>query len=315
MSSAENPNIHRYLDDAFADVSMNAELRDLKEEIRSNLAERVAELTGQGATPADAAARAIDEFGDLGEVISSVQSGQGAEPLSKAATQAQAFAVNKVTPRPGFVIGTVILALVAVASLLWFILILAGSNPGAGDAGTGPAAAVLAGFAATLSIGAITAWSLRQETSQDHPVPLRRALGYGAGAAAAVAGLFLMSLVVLAGMGLLFAGAFVLLGAVVIFIKLGLSQSNRKKAWAREVQRDYQGMDRFSQDPVAAARFGIYTAVIWLVALALFVWLSFTAGFAYSWLALLAGLVVFMLVLARMLFPSGEGSLHKSKEK
>ena len=312
MSSAENPNIHRYLDVAFAGVAMNAELQDLKEEIRSNLAERVAELTGQGATPVDAAARAIDEFGELGEVIASVQSGQPAGPSSVAANQAQAFVANRITPRPGFVIGTVLLSLVAVASLLWFVLIL-----GTSDSGTGSAAAVLAGFAATLSIGAITAWSLRQETSQNYPVPLRRALGYGAGAAAAVAGLFLMSLVILAGMGLLFAGAFVLLGSVVIFIKLGLSQSNRKKAWAREVQRDYQGMDRFSQDPVAAARFGIYTAVIWLAALALFVWLSFTAGFAYSWLALLAGLVVFLLVLARMLFPSGTSrrSSNDSEEK
>ena len=60
--------------------------------------------------------------------------------------------------------------------------------------------------------------------------------------------------------------------------------------------------DRFSQDPIAAARFGIYTVIIWVVAITLFIVLSIAVGFVWSWLALVAGLVVFFLVLTRMLF-------------
>ena len=63
--------------------------------------------------------------------------------------------------------------------------------------------------------------------------------------------------------------------------------------------------DRFSKDPAAAARFGIYTVVIMVVSVAVFVILSLTVGFVWSWLALVAGFVVFFLVLARMLFPAG----------
>ncbi|WP_104091608.1 permease prefix domain 1-containing protein [Arthrobacter sp. GMC3] len=303
MSHAEYTNIHRYLDEAFTGLEMTADLQDLKEEIRSNLAARVAELQTDGTSAEQAAATAIEELGDVQEIIG----GESEVPVSVPATHAGAFALNKVTPRSGFVIGAVLLSLVAVAALLWFALVLV--------SGGSAAAAVLSTVVLWLTAGILTTWSLRQETSQNYPVPRRRALGYGASSAAAVAGLTLMAMVSTAGMGLVVAGAFVLLGSVVGFIKLGISQTNRKKPWIRAVQRDYQAMDRFSQDPVAAARFGIYTAVIWIIALALFVLLSFTVGFAFSWLALLGGLVVFMVVLARMLFPAGEGAAQQTKQK
>ena len=42
--------------------------------------------------------------------------------------------------------------------------------------------------------------------------------------------------------------------------------------------------------------------IIWVIAIALFVVLSIGVGFVWSWLALVAGVVVFFLVLTRMLF-------------
>ncbi|MGP9502246.1 hypothetical protein ACT3TS_08525, partial [Specibacter sp. AOP5-B1-6] len=91
----------------------------------------------------------------------------------------------------------------------------------------------------------------------------------------------------------------------------GATQTNRKKPWARAAARQYRVQDRFAQDPVAAARFGIYTVVLWLLAFAAFVVLSMTVGFLWSWLALLAGLAGFMVLLARMLFPDGRANAHK----
>ena len=41
MNAIDNPNIHRYLDEAFAGIAMTPEIQDLKEEIRGNLAARV----------------------------------------------------------------------------------------------------------------------------------------------------------------------------------------------------------------------------------------------------------------------------------
>jgi ABC-type uncharacterized transport system permease subunit len=68
------------------------------------------------------------------------------------------------------------------------------------------------------------------------------------------------------------------------------------------MQRHIEAGDRFTKDPAAAARFGIYTMVIFIVALAAFLTLGFTVGWAWSWLALVAGLAAMMLTLARMLF-------------
>ncbi|MCU6480898.1 permease prefix domain 1-containing protein [Arthrobacter sp. A2-55] len=315
MSSAEHSNIHRYLDDAFAGLPMNAELQDLKEEIRSNMQSRVAELEGQGVAPAAAAATAIDELGDVRAIIG--DSGAGTNEGSNAGSNGRtagtvaehlaAHAANKVRPRPGFVTGTVLLSVIALAALLLFVLVL-------GDHGS-PAPAVLFGFALAMCAGAITAWSLQQETSQNYPLPRRRALGYGAAAAAAVVGLCLCALVAVAGTGLLVAGIFVVLGATVGFIRLGLSQTNRRKPWVRAMARDYQAQDRFTQDPVAAARFGIYTAAIWILAIAVFIWLTFTLGWGISWLALLTGLALFLVVLARMLFPAGEAERRQAKRE
>ncbi|MEP6842341.1 MAG: hypothetical protein ABJA11_02390, partial [Pseudolysinimonas sp.] len=103
-------------------------------------------------------------------------------------------------------------------------------------------------------------------------------------------------------LGLLAAGIILTLAATMAFIALGVTQTNRLKPWALAQNRQYEVEDRFSQDPVAAARFGIYTVIIWIAAIALFVVLSIAVGFVWSWLALVAGVLVFFLVLNRMLF-------------
>lgn len=303
MSGAGHSNIHRYLDEAFAGVAMTAELQDLKEEIRSNLLARVAELKVAGVPEGEAVATAVAELGDLGELIGQDTAGVAGDPASPAVVQAREYSRNRVKPRSGFVIGIVLLSVVALAALLLFVLVVGTSG--------GAATAVLAGFSLAVSAGAVVMWSLRQETSQNFPVPPRSALSYGAATAAAVVGLALCSLVGAAGTGVLAAGIFVVLGSVVGFIKLGISQTNRKKPWVRAVQRDFEGQDRFSQDPASAARFGIYTGVIWIVGFALFVVLSFTVGIAWSWLALLAALAATLVVLARMLFPANAHAAQK----
>jgi hypothetical protein len=135
-------------------------------------------------------------------------------------------------------------------------------------------------------------------------MPNGRAIGYGlaAGALAGGLGAGVIYLWHPASLGLLATAIILILGAVIAFIALGVTQTNRLKPWALAQNRQYEAEDRFSQDPAAAARFGIYTVIIWIVAIALFVVLSIAVGFVWSWLALVAGVVVFFLVLTRMLF-------------
>ncbi len=300
MSGAENPSIHRRLDEAFGGVTMTPEAQDLKEEIRGNLAARVNELAAGGLDGPAAVSQAIDELGDIRELVGEV-AGPGRAAGARAANAAlDARLLHRVRPKPAYVVGVVIASIAIAAGLLFMVLGATGVLP----LPIGP----IIGFAGVASTGAawIVGGTLAHETTSNYPVSKDRAGGYFFATLLGVYGLAVGGLVALGALPV-WVVVFAALGvvaAIVLFAFLGATQTNRKKAWAREAAREYQGQDRFSQDPVAAARFGIYSAVIWIVAFGLFTGLGFMVGFGISWLALLAGLAVHMIVLARMLFPS-----------
>jgi hypothetical protein len=164
---------------------------------------------------------------------------------------------------------------------------------------------LLLGIGAT-AVGLIVGDSLVQETTANHPMPTGRAGGYALASFLSLYGLGFAGLVAVGTLplwGIVFA-AVGLVAGVVLFSFLGATQTNRHKAWVRQAQREMTVPNRFEEEPESAARFGIYTAVIWIVAFAVFVVLSFTVGWLWSWLALLGGFVVMLLVLAQMLFGS-----------
>ncbi|MCK9795188.1 permease prefix domain 1-containing protein [Isoptericola sp. 4D.3] len=303
--------VHRLLDQAFAGVELTPEVQDLKEEIRANLEARAAELQASGAAPDDAARRAFDELGDLSALVEdaagapeapgALRPGRAPRPVLAAgyASTAQAMLANKVRPKPGFVLGVVIAAMVLLAAL-----VVAGLDAAAVLVLPAVATAAILLTAASAA-GFVVGLSLSQETTTNHPLPSGRAGGYYLATSLAVFGLLLALFTVL---GTFFswvyavAGVLVVLGAI-LFVGLGVTQTNRKKAWFREVSREHGAVgDRFDRDPDAAARFGIFTSVIWMTSFVAFAVLGFTVGWAWSWLALVAGWIVFMLLLAKMLF-------------
>ena len=298
MNNADYSSIHRYLDEAFAGIEMTPETQDLKEELRGNLGARVAELEARGMDASTAATTAVNEVGDIRELVDSLDLADPTGAAPRATSPADAVKLNHVRPKPGFVIRTVLLSLAVVASATLITL----SALGVLDWPLLAQVAVAVVFAVT--IGVIVADGLVQETSQNYRLPTGRALSYGAAALAGGLGISLAGLFFgdTAQLWPLFVGLPLAIASLVAFIALGVTQTNRMKPWARTMQRQYEAADRFSQDPVLAARFGIYTVVIWVLAFALFIVLSITIGFAWSWLALLSGLAIFMFTLARMGF-------------
>ena len=112
--------------------------------------------------------------------------------------------------------------------------------------------------------------------------------------------------------GLLVAGGALLLTSAVAFTYLGVTQTNRHKPWVLRMQREHEEIgEAFGSDPVAAARFGLYTAVIWLAALAGFAVLTFTVGWKWSWLALLGGILLMLITMARTMFRSRPSDRHR----
>lgn len=289
ITGGSDTDVHRLLDQAFAGIEMTPERQDLKEEMRANLMARVAELKAGGLTGGAAARRAVEELGDVHVII------DGTEPA--AAATAARWQHQRVRPRPDFVLRTVLLSALGVAGLA--VTALAAT---AGGVPLGGQVAAVLGVA--LAAGAVTADALCQETTSNHPMPGRRAAGYGVGVLLAVAGLgggwlYLRD----GGLGWVIAGAVPVLVAVGLLSYLGATQTNRHKEWVVRMQESHASVgDRFTEDPAAAARFGVYTAVTWLLAIVGFVVLTLTVGWIWSWLAIVGGVVVMMIMLARMLF-------------
>lgn len=293
MTTTVDASIHRALDRAFAGAPDSAEAQDLKEEVRASLMARAAALEATGLAPAEAAARALAEWGDLHDVVAD---------LAGSPQRPAAVTVPRVRPRPSFVVRVALVSVAAAAAVSTLALIAAGVL----DVPLGITAALA--VAAGLTTGTVVADSLRQETTTNHPLPTGRALGFGAATVATVTGLGLAT-PALAGddrlWPVLVAGGLVVAG-LVGFLVLGTTQTNRHKAWTVEAGRQAAGDDRFSREPEVAARFGVYTVVLALVAVLAFVVLTMTVGLAWSWLAPAVAVPVFFLLLARMLFRSGD---------
>jgi hypothetical protein len=289
--------IHRLLDEAFAGVELTPDVQDLKEEIRFNLSARTDELEASGLSRDDAARRAIDELGDVRELMDELPASAPRSPWGGPP------AGERVRPKPAFVVRIVIASAVTVGALLTALLAALEVIP----LPIGPILGLL-GFGATAA-GWIVGDSLAQETTTNHPMPDKRAGGYYLATSLVIVGLGLAGLVLLGTIPIwcvIFAVLAFVVG-IVIFAFLGATQTNRHKAWVLRNTEHYNDIgDRFTEDPASAARFGIYTAVIWVVAFTAFVVLSFTIGWAWSWLALVGGFVLMMTVLARMLFPPKE---------
>jgi ABC-type multidrug transport system fused ATPase/permease subunit len=295
--NADSSDIHRLLDEAFAGVTMTPELQDLKEELRGNLAARSAELQASGKDAASAARTAVAELGSIPELIASV-GGDGGSPLTPGAAAAEAMRLHRVRPKPGFVVRASVLAVAILASALHIVLDVVQQR----TASTLDAQLWSVGFAVLVAL--LVTDSLHQETTQHYPMPLSRSIRWGTASGFLAAGVAYGTFFLWHGasLALLAAAVILAIAGVMAMIALGVTQTNRLKPWVLAQNREYELTDRFSHDPVAAARFGLYTVIIWIVAITLFVVLSILVGFAWSWLALVAGLVTFFLVLNRMLF-------------
>jgi len=288
--------IHRLLDEAFAGTEMTPDAQDLKEEIRANLVARVAELESSGRSSTDAAQLAIAELGDVRELLGEV-------PASASTTESSSalYLRHRVRPKTGYVVRVVVWTLAATLGLTLATLGATALLP----LPIGPIIGLL-GVAAT-GLGLVVGDSLAQETTTNHPMPSERVGGYALATFLAVYGLGFTGIVALGAMpvwGIVFA-ALGVIAAIILFAFLGASQTNRKKAWVRNAHHSgFAGetSNRFEEEPETAARFGMYTAVIWIVTFALIVVLGFTVGWWWAPLAFVGGLAAMLLLLARMMF-------------
>src|SRR6478736_4975535 len=97
--------IHRLLDEAFAGIEMTPDAQDLKEEVRANLVARTAELEAAGKTSADAARQAVEELGDVRDLL---DGSDGADAAVAKDSYTAMQLRHRVRPKPGFVVRVVV---------------------------------------------------------------------------------------------------------------------------------------------------------------------------------------------------------------
>ncbi|GAA4694932.1 hypothetical protein APR04_002482 [Promicromonospora umidemergens] len=313
-----NTSVHRLLDEAFVGLPATADVQDLKEEIRANLLDRVAELTTGGVAPDEAARRAVDELGDVRALVEEA-SGQTADggagapamPSPAVANAAAAAAERRREPvarrdAAGIVVASVVAVLALVPLVAATAFLVGNADRIDGDAPEHLVLLLVAPFLSGPAVGWIVAASLMRETATNYPMPRRRAVAYGAAAAILLTGL-------VAGFeyyGVFARPASAFQTAVPLFVVGGgwlaylvATQTNRHKPWVLEQAREHaQAGDRFEKDPAAAARFGIYATIVWTLTAAAFLAVGFTVSWLWALLPALLGVAAFMLMLATMLF-------------
>jgi hypothetical protein len=313
-----NTSVHRLLDEAFAGLPATPDVQDLKEEIRANLLDRVAELTAGGVGPDEAAQRAVDELGDVRVLVEEVSSpavdGGTVTPSSPSTATSSAAAAAAARRREPvarrFVAGVVVASVVAVLALVPLVAaaaFLVGNADRIQDDAPEYLLLLLVGpFLSGPAVGWIVAASLMRETATRYGMRRRRAVAYGAAAALLMLGLvsgFEFYWVFARPLGALQTAVPLLVAGGAWLAYLVATQTNRHKPWVLEQAREHAKVgDRFERDPAAAARFGIYTAVLWTLTGGVFLVVGFTAGWLWSLLPALLGVAVFMLMLATMLF-------------
>ncbi len=307
ITATTNLTIHRLLDEGFAGVPSTPLAQDLKEELRANLVARVEEIEATGLSAVDAARRAFSELGDIRTILDDA-AGAAADGESPAAEWRR----HQVKWRAGFVVRASILPIVSAAGLVLAFLIGAGLIPGGAPAAGG----MMAVFA--LLLGFVCADSLQQETSSSYPMPRGRAIGYGVGLAVLLAGVGSLALSWVGPWPLwawLVGGSMLTIAGIGVLAGLGATQTNRHKPWVREMKQTWPGGEasakqytgnRFERDPSAAARFGIYTAVLWIVAVTVGVLLGIFTGWWWSALPAIGAIVAMLLLVTQMLFKPDE---------
>lgn len=294
--------VHRLLDEAFADLPATPDVQDLKEEIRANLLDRVAELTAEGVAPGEASRRAVDELGDVRDLVGEV-SGPTAHtrtgPVADLPT-ADLVARNRVPRKPAYLAVVVLISIVLAASVVATIFAAVGLAHRDNGLGLPTGIALVAGAALGWIVGA----SLAHETMTNHPMPAVRSALFGVGWGQVLAGCLLAYVHLVGSRYVWFVvDGLVLVGGVVLLSYLAATTTNRKKHWVlAEARRHVEAGNRFKRDPAAAARFGIYTAVVWGLTGAAVLIVGSTVGWYWVWLPGVLGWVVFMLMLATMLF-------------
>ncbi|RWR13188.1 permease prefix domain 1-containing protein [Siminovitchia fortis] len=280
-----NKKVKTYVEDLFRGYEETAELQDFKEEIISNLLERIKDFETEGMDYDAAFTKAIGELGDITAIADDISRQKRNEVIG------QMYFQHKVEVGLKHAIGYVIAGILFLFGLtVGFITYFSTDVISEGISSSLPF--IVISGAAFVFLG------LTQETASDYPMSWGRALIYAIAAGGILFGLitaaslyFMDNMGIHAVLGTLLP--FVIPGVGILAFLL-LTEKSRHKPWVIEEQKIWT--ERYmKKDPQRMAQGGLLSGALWVFAIAMVILAGFKLGIIYA-------VVVFLTAIALQLF-------------
>ncbi|MDR0386992.1 MAG: permease prefix domain 1-containing protein [Treponema sp.] len=298
-----------YIDSLFTGYEDTGTMRDFKEELQSNMEDRIASLTARGMNEGAAFEKAAGELGDISALADQISLRKKQEIFQDAYMGIRNYL------HPGRVAAYVIAGVLAILGVaIALITFFTGESQSAFDAFWEPnkklvgALGVLFAFIPPAA-AAFTFLGMTQETASRYPCSKKRSAWYAVAAAILCAGGIISPLTYFAvDRGLMEAVATLIpffIPALALFCFLRLTEKDTRKPWVRErYEKELRVSREMWNDPIAAARFGMVSGAIWIFAAGLFFLIGFLVGFRFSWLVFIFAVAVQLAAQSLMMKPA-----------
>ncbi len=258
--------IKNYVNDLFADIYETRQLLELKEEICSNLLEKIRDLIGDGYGENEAFNRAISDLGDMGELIEGLK-GASEQKMCEDMYERQPLSKKHII---GYTVASAILLFgIMVSSIVYF-----DANDLLFTIGTFMPFLII-------SAGLFVYFGLTQETQYIYGMGKKRATGYSLATMVSLLGIILTALTYMTGTeisGVLGTFMVFVVPSVIAFIYLGLTEKNRSKLdWGKEWIKYYS-------DPKKMMVYANISGALWIFAFGATPLIGFKLGWKYAWI-------------------------------
>ncbi|MEK6452690.1 hypothetical protein [Caldifermentibacillus hisashii] len=284
--------LKEFIDQAFEKYEESPELIDFKEELLTNLQDRLKSLEANGIKRADALRQIQIEFADINKIADEMSLEKKKEVFEMRYMSLRNF-VTKTRAAIYTILGVLTVFAIIISCFSYLFL-------GKVDAVTGVMMLFLA-----VPLAGFVYMGLTQETATRNSMrPLRAAI-YAVAVFVFLFGVFLVPI----GPMLIFGEARSLEGSLAILIPFALpslgvitflmiTEPEHRKAWVlKEAEKQIEWTKNFETSGNAQT-FGIMTAALWILAIGAFVLLLIMKLWVFSWIPFVVALALMMVLLA-----------------